>query len=131
MAGAPPFGPESLVTLENWQRAPFNRWAFQHIRELIPTARIARGEGPAWELPRSERDLAGIRFGTQAGQLTVGELLDQTYTDGFLVIHQGKIVTEQYFNGLRPGTSATACTCGGRTTASPGPPTRSSTSARS
>jgi len=104
MAGAPPFGPESLVTLGNWQRAPFNRWAFQHISELIPTARIARGEGPAWELRSSERDLAGIRFGTQAGQLTVGELLDQTYTDGFLVIHDGQIVTEQYFNGLRPGT---------------------------
>ena len=37
MAGAPPFG-GGLVTLENWQRPPYNRWAFQHVRELIPTA---------------------------------------------------------------------------------------------
>jgi CubicO group peptidase (beta-lactamase class C family) len=102
--GSPPFGPESPVTLENWQRAPFNRWAFQHVRELIPTARIARGDGPVWDLPRAERDLSGVAFATQAGEQTVGELLDRTYTDGFLVIHQGRIVTEQYFNGLRPGT---------------------------
>jgi CubicO group peptidase (beta-lactamase class C family) len=104
MAGSPPFGPESLVTLENWQQAPFNRWAFQHVSELIPTARIPRGDGPAWELPRADRDLADVRFATQSGDLTVGELLDRTYTDGFLVIHQGRIVTERYFNGLRPDT---------------------------
>lgn len=104
MAGPPPFTGENLVTLENWQRAPFNRWAFQHIRELIPTARIPRGEGPHWELPRAERDLTGVPFATQSGELTVGELLDRTYTDGFLVIHEGRIVAERYFNGMRPDT---------------------------
>src|ERR1700728_1990664 len=93
MAGSPPFGQDSLVTLENWQRPPYNRWAFQHVRELIPSARIARGDGPAWELPRAEEDLSGIRFATSRGELTVGELVDRTYTDGFLVIHEGRIVT--------------------------------------
>lgn len=104
MTGSPPFTSESLVTLENWQHAPFNRWAFQHVRELIPTARIPRGDGPAWELPRAERDLTGIRFATRSGEYTVGGLLDHTYTDGFLVIHHGRIVTERYLNGLRPDT---------------------------
>jgi CubicO group peptidase (beta-lactamase class C family) len=102
MAGSPPHPAENLVTLENWQGPPFNRWAFQHVRELIPTARIARGDGRAWDLPRAEQDVADIRFATQAGELTVGELLDQTYTDGFLVIHRDRIVAEEYFNGLRP-----------------------------
>jgi len=102
MAGSPPFTQENLVTLANWQRPPFNRWAFQHIRELIPTARISRGDGPPWELPRAERDLMGVRFATRSGELTVGDLLDQTYTDGFLVLHEGQIVAERYFNGLRP-----------------------------
>ena len=104
MAGAPPFGPGALVTLENWQRPPYNRWAFQHVRELIPTARIARGDRMVRELPRAERDLRSIRFATESGELTVGELVTQTYTDGLLVIHQGAIVTEQYYNGLRPST---------------------------
>ena len=51
MAGPPPFPPEARVTLANWQDPPFNRWAFQHIRELIPTARISRGAGPAGRCP--------------------------------------------------------------------------------
>ncbi len=104
MAGSPPFAAENLVTLENWQRPPFNRWAFQHVRELIPTARIPRGDGPAWEMPRAEKDLNDVRFATWSGELTVGEMLDRTYTDGFLVIHQGLIIAERYFNGLRPDT---------------------------
>jgi len=104
MTGSPPFRAGSLVTLENWQQPPYNRWAFQHVRELIPTARISRGDGPAWELPRAEKDLDSIRFAACASTLTISEWLDQTYTDGFLVIHQGRIVAERYFNGLRPDT---------------------------
>ena len=104
MVGSPPFTAERLVTLENWQQGPYNRWAFQHVRELIPTAAIPRGDGPVWELERDERDLSGLRFTTEQGELTVGGLLDGTYTDGFLVLHRGAIVTEQYRNGLRPGT---------------------------
>ena len=43
MAGAAIPG-DSQVTLANWQDPPFNRWAFQHVRELIPSARIASGD---------------------------------------------------------------------------------------
>jgi CubicO group peptidase (beta-lactamase class C family) len=102
MTGAPPFPEQSRVTLANWQDPPFNRWAFQHIRELIPTARIARAPGSAWPLPRAERDVLGLRFRYADRELTVAELLAETYTDGFLVLHQGQIVAEHYFNGLAP-----------------------------
>jgi len=102
MTGAPPFPPQSRVTLANWQDPPFNRWAFQHVRELIPTARIARGDGPAWPLPRAERDVLGLRFEDSGRELSVAELLAETYTDGFLVLHQGQVVAEHYFNGLAP-----------------------------
>jgi len=104
MAGAPPFPPESLVTLGNWQEPPFNRWAFQHIRELIPTARISRGEGRPRPLPRAERDLSDLRFRSGDRELTVREMLAETSTDGFLVLHRGRIVAEQYFNGMGPDT---------------------------
>jgi CubicO group peptidase (beta-lactamase class C family) len=104
MAAAPPFPPGSLVTLGNWQEPPFNRWAFQHIRELIPTARISRGDGRPRPLAQAERDLSGLRFRSGDRELTVGEMLAETYTDGFLVLHRGRIVTEQYFNGMSPGT---------------------------
>src|SRR5580693_7085137 len=103
MAGFPP-APEAQVTLANWQDPPFNRWAFQHLRELMPTVRISRGAGPARRLPRAERDLSGITFRSGARELTVAELLAESYTDGFLVLHRGRIVTEQYFNGMSPDT---------------------------
>ena len=104
MAGAPPFSPGARVTLANWQDPPFNRWAFQHVRELIPTARIPRGDGLTWPLPRAERDLGGIRFASAGQELTVADLLAQTCTDGFLVLHRGRVVTEQYFNAMAPDT---------------------------
>jgi len=102
MTGAPPFPPEARVTLANWQDPPFNRWAFQHVRELIPTARISRGDGPARPLPRAERDVLAFRFGYGDRELTVAELLEETYTDGFMVLHQGQVVAEHYLNGLAP-----------------------------
>ena len=102
MAGVPPFAGQSLVTLANWQDPPFNRWAFQHVRELIPTARIARPAGPSWPLPRAERDIRGLRFRSSGRELSVAEMLDETYTDGFLVLHQGRVVAEHYFNGMAP-----------------------------
>jgi CubicO group peptidase (beta-lactamase class C family) len=104
MAGVPPFPDNALVTLGNWQEPPFNRWAFQHLRELIPTVRISRGAGAARPLPRAERDLAGITFRSGERELTVGEMLAESYTDGFLVLHRGRIVTEQYFNGMTADT---------------------------
>ena len=99
---------QGLVTLANWQDPPFNRWAFQHIRELIPTARISRGTGRPRRLPRAERDLSGLRFRSGDRELTVGEMLAETYTDGFLVLHRGRIITEQYFNGMAPRHAAPA-----------------------
>ncbi len=102
MAGAPPFAPQARVTLANWQDPPFNRWAFQHVRELIPTARISRGDGQARPLPRAERDVLALRFGYGDRELSVAELLEETYTDGFLVLHQGQVVAEHYLNGMAP-----------------------------
>src|SRR3974377_1516876 len=50
MTGFPP-APESQVTLANWQDPPFNRWAFRHMRELIPSHAIPAG--PPAPLPAS------------------------------------------------------------------------------
>jgi len=104
MTGAPPFGQERLVTLERWQDPPGNRWAFQHVRELIPSARIRRGAGRAWQLPRAEQDIMGVQVSADGGHSTVRRHLDETHTDAFLVVHRGHIVAEHYFNGMREDT---------------------------
>ena len=95
---------ESLVTLANWQQAPWNRWSFQHIRQIVPSARVSRGRGPVRELPAAQADLDGLIFETTQGTSTLAGLLARSYADGFLVLHRGRIVTEQYFNGMERDT---------------------------
>lgn len=104
MAGAPPFGSDRLVTLDHWQDPPGNRWAFQHVRELIPTARIRRGPDRARELPRADQDVLSLPVVIGGTRSTVGRILEETHTDGFLVLHRGRIVAEHYYNGLEPDT---------------------------
>lgn len=95
MTGSPtPSG--TLVTLENWQDPPYLRWAYVHVRELIPTAGISRGDGPVTPLPRAERDLDGLEFQIRGERHRVGDMLDRTDTDGFLVLHRGRILAERY-----------------------------------
>jgi hypothetical protein len=131
MVGPPPYQPECLVSLSNWQDPPFNRWGFQHVRDLIPTARIARGDR-ARALSRAERDLDGLKLQLGRRRVSLERFLDETYTDGLLVLHRGKVVTERYANGMAPSTphllmsvskSVTSSVCGvlvGRGVLSPG-----------
>jgi len=104
MTGAPPFPPGTAVTLANWQDPPFNRWAFQHVRELIPSAQIASGPGRRRPLPRAGQELGGIAFSHDGRELTVSQWLDTSWTDGICVLHNGRVVAERYFNGMRPET---------------------------
>jgi hypothetical protein len=43
MQGFPPTA-AAQVTLANWRQAPFSLWAFQHVRELVPSADIPNAE---------------------------------------------------------------------------------------
>ena len=104
MRGSPPPA-DRLVTLANWQEPPFNRWGFQHVRDLIPTAKIGRGDGPVWKLPRAERDLMGARVRTGSRRTTLRRLVEDTYTDGLLVLHRGRMISETYYNDMRPDTT--------------------------
>lgn len=100
MQGSPP----ALVPPRaDWDRPPWNRWAFQHIRELLPTAEVWRGTGPVRVLPRADKDFSGLAVtGVDGATTDFAGLLDQTYTDGFLLLKDGAIVIEQYFNGMEP-----------------------------
>jgi CubicO group peptidase (beta-lactamase class C family) len=105
MRGSPP-PPDKQVTLDNWQGPPWNRWSFQHLDEIIPSARIGRGDGPVAELPGDPRPVDHSTFEATSGErLTVGAFLTRTYTDGFLVLQGERVVSEQYFNGMTPATA--------------------------
>ena len=104
MEGSPP-PVDARVTLANWQDPPFNRWAFSHLRELVPTQRISRGAGPVAPLPddpRSLDDEAVARTDGRPG--TVGEVLADTFTDAVVVVHDGSVVLESYAGETHPDT---------------------------
>ncbi len=102
MAGFPP-APQSQVTLANWQDPPFNRWAFRHMRELIPSHPIPAG--PPAPLRAAARPLGDPAVAKLDGSMaTVEDVLAGTYTDAFLVLHDGELVAERYFSGMTAGT---------------------------
>jgi len=102
MRGFPP-APDQQVTLANWRLPPFNRWAFSHVRQVLPTAPIAHGEAPALPMRRAERALGRLAFqGPDGKERTVDGLLTETFTDGFLVLQRGRILTEWYGGYLAP-----------------------------
>ena len=94
MQGAPP-PPERLVTSDNWIEGPFNRWGFLHVRELARTARIPRGDGPVFELPRDPLDLGPVLVPFEGSKTPFAASLEQTYTDGICIVHDGRVVFEQ------------------------------------
>ncbi len=88
------------ATAENWLDPPYNRWGFRHVPELAATAPISRGTGPVRELPRAERDLGGFEFAHAGRSLTLYKMLRNTLTDAFIVVHDGTVICEQYFDGM-------------------------------
>lgn len=87
-----------------WDRAPWNRWSFQHVRQMVPTAEVWRGRGPASIMPRAMQQMDEIVYTGENGPSTIRRFLDETYTDGFIVLHRGAIVAERYMNGMNERT---------------------------
>jgi CubicO group peptidase (beta-lactamase class C family) len=93
------------INLANWDTPPFNRRSFLNMSDFMPVKPVLRGDRPVREFGRKLCDLNGVAVTRIDGDTTnVGEVLDTTQTDGFLVIHRGYIVMEEYFNGMKPDT---------------------------
>lgn len=90
------------LTADNWGFPPYNRQSFQRVQSLFPTARIARGAGPVHEFGYDLRDLLNISYtGVEGESRNVQQMLDDTFTDSFLVAKDNVILTESYFNNMR------------------------------
>lgn len=103
MQGFPP-PPDKRPGLETWDLPPFNRWSFQHVREVLPTAPVRRGD---WvrPLPRAEQALGALPVqDAEARPCSLDTLLERSYADGFMVLHRGRVVFERYLNGMAPHT---------------------------
>jgi CubicO group peptidase (beta-lactamase class C family) len=104
MTGFPPY-PESAMTYADgsFRSFPQLRWAWSNLRQLMPTVAVWRGDGGASKLERSLQPLETVPLTTMDGRaITFGQALLDTYADGIVVLHKGRLVFERYFGVLQP-----------------------------
>ena len=89
------------VTTENWLDAPYNRYGFRHVPDLVRTAVIGRGDGPVRELPSAERDLGAFTFAFEGVSRTTRRDA-RGDVHGRLPVLQDGVVTERYLDGMQP-----------------------------
>ena len=80
------------LTAENWIDPAYNRVGFRHVESLTRTLPISRGSRAAIEIPASALDIDGLAFHFQGDSVTLPMLLDATYTDAFVVLHNDETV---------------------------------------
>ncbi|WP_242521741.1 serine hydrolase [Motiliproteus sp. SC1-56] len=109
-----PSPPELLITQpdSNYFSFPKLRWSVCHLREFLPTEEISRGVGkpvPLEYLPPARfaemaRTIDALRFTptNSSADMSWEESLYANYTDGMLILHDGKVVYERYFGCLEP-----------------------------
>jgi len=93
--------PDNL-TLESFQFGPHNRWAFSHMREVIPTVNIPRDPTQFLVLKKSADFVTDFSVEFQGRQQSIDNIAEQQYIDGLLILKDGDIVFEQYYGSLKP-----------------------------
>jgi CubicO group peptidase (beta-lactamase class C family) len=82
--------------LGNWREPPNNRWAFNHVREIVPTARVAGARQPI-RLPRRTVEAATLEVvASDSRTLPLQEVIHLTFTDALMVVKQGTVIYEWY-----------------------------------
>ncbi|WP_169721487.1 serine hydrolase domain-containing protein [Brevibacterium album] len=84
--------------LATWMTPESNRWAFANVREIIPTARVARG-GDTFELTEAACGAAALDAPLQSSGKTVAKYLEETATDSIVVLSGGELQFEWYAEG--------------------------------
>eukprot|EP00929_Paragymnodinium_shiwhaense_P088652 TRINITY_DN48963_c0_g1_i2.p1 TRINITY_DN48963_c0_g1~~TRINITY_DN48963_c0_g1_i2.p1 ORF type:complete len:452 (-),score=65.24 TRINITY_DN48963_c0_g1_i2:99-1325(-) len=88
------------ATASNWQTWPHLRWGFQHMDEILPTAKVLRGgaERPVcrFEVAEKQLRLDQLALPPWVGAANALAYLESVHTDAFVVVKDRKIVCEQY-----------------------------------
>ena len=90
---------ENLVTLANWRTQPYSGWSFHNVRRVLPTANIAASKHPV-PLESSLTEIGRVGFEGNKGPTILRDALRTTNTNGFVVLHRGRIAAEWYSSGM-------------------------------
>ena len=89
----------------NWNKPPHNRHSFQHMSALFATQTIQRSTKPAMAFEYALEDTSQLTYPVSKGATEpLQHFLDSTFTDAFLVLKEGVIVTEEYRNNMQDNT---------------------------
>ena len=87
----------------NYFSFPKLRWTVCHFREVLPTTQVSRGLGAPKALETAlDPKIDGVTFVPIGGDqpMTWEQSLAANYTDGILILYEGRIVYERYFGCL-------------------------------
>ena len=86
MTGFPP-SPELQVDVSNWQQPQNVRWAFRHMREIMPTQLISAGTGQSMTaVLDANRARQSVVVRVDGSSSTVEEIFADTFTDAVIVV---------------------------------------------
>ena len=86
------------ATLENWRQHPYSVWGFTHVDSLVPIVPIPTAPPPAPLRQGKPLDLARLAIVWAGSRRSAEAALEETYTDGFLVLKDGEVVAERLIN---------------------------------
>ncbi|GAA4898893.1 serine hydrolase [Ferrimonas pelagia] len=91
-----PAAAEAQATKANWTLQPYNYWTFRNVG-MHPSVMVPRG-GDIVAIPEAlDPKIAELKFDYQGQSYSVRDAMIGDDTDGYIVIHNGKILHEEYF----------------------------------
>ncbi|MDA7949125.1 MAG: beta-lactamase family protein [Hyphomicrobiaceae bacterium] len=92
---------DKFVDSSNWNVYPLNRWSFQHMRRYMPTAPMSMNPATVVPFEKTPRDLGDIKVKLGKSEArTVTDIMESWQTDSLVVLHNGVLVYERYWNGM-------------------------------
>nr|BFD42632.1 serine hydrolase [Pseudomonas sp. FFPRI_1] len=101
MQGFPP-ALDKRVSKQNAFEMPNLRWALRNARAMSPTTGIRRAPSPLALEAGEPAALDQLKFSVGGQSLSLADYLHDSFTDGFIVLHRGKLVYERYLDSFDP-----------------------------
>ena len=88
------------VTKNNWLDDPYLRWSYTHMKEFTLINEVNHNPDQVSHFSTALQNLDDFAVERMFGNTTpLKKLLDDNKTDAFVVVHNGQLVYERYFNG--------------------------------
>ena len=91
------------VTLANWRFAPFSRWSFQNVGELVPSAAVWDGAGAEDVARQDAAGLVGETVSLPGGAEKIADFLARSHADALVVMKAGRFVADWFAPGMAFG----------------------------